>query len=66
MRCPRCVQAGTPHTVTMGMATVTLIASSPGYWNEKDQWVPPSPINTRTTTYHCSNGHTWQEEERVP
>lgn len=66
MRCPTCKAEGREHTVHEGMSSTTCMYGGPGYWNERDEWVPPANVNARTTSYWCSNGHQWQTSEPCP
>ena len=57
MICPVCKQEGKESRVTPGGARRTLMGWSPGYYDERGNWVPQRDPNWTTTDYSCSNGH---------
>lgn len=60
--CTKCEELKQMYTVTMPMSGVsTLLAYSPGYWDEQGNYVATKNPNTTTYTYTCSNGHTFSE-----
>jgi len=60
--CEECKSQGIKSKVFQGMSTRTL-ALSVHYWDENGREHTPDDINTTTTEYRCSNGHTWSEKE---
>lgn len=57
MKCPVCEKEDKKSKVFIGHSTSTLLAWTP-YYDEDGKFVNENP-NTRTTTYSCSNGHTF-------
>ena len=62
--CPECQKLGQKSRVYTGMTSQTLVAPV-HYWDENGDYVYETGVNTRITRYECSNGHTFQEEEKV-
>ncbi|GAH86400.1 unnamed protein product [marine sediment metagenome] len=59
MRCPECEKNGLKSKVYVGTSSTTLLASYP-YYDEEGNYHCDDP-NTITTSYSCSNGHSWSE-----
>ena len=59
MRCPECEQAGARHSVYEGISSRTAMMGSPAYWDENGHYHSAHDPNSTTTSYRCSNGHTW-------
>lgn len=56
--CPFCKDAGQTSCLTpSNISTSTLMAPTPGHYDERGEWVPSYDPNWHTTTYSCSNGH---------
>lgn len=62
MKCSECVKEGKKSIVNVGGTTVTAMATQ-HYFDEDGKEHVHNP-NTYSTTYFCSNGHTWGEGER--
>ena len=63
--CPECQAAGDKSTVHPGSASTTCMFSGSGHYDEGGKWVDPPKLNTRTTSFSCSNGHKWLTKEKV-
>jgi hypothetical protein len=60
MKCQKCIKEGKKSTILMPMyGTTTLMAYSPGYYDEDGNYQPSVNPNTTTYQYSCSNGHSW-------
>ena len=60
VECEICNQSGHSHKTYVGpYVSSTLLAGSPGYWDEAGVWHDPCDPNAMTRSYHCSNGHSW-------
>lgn len=57
MKCPVCVKKGLKSCVTVGYSTSTAMWC-PAYYNEDGKY-HDHDMNTRSTSYSCSYGHTW-------
>lgn len=64
MRCPTCVEEREPHKVWLDSSTVTVMMDD-AFWDEDDLPHRHDP-NVFTASYHCSNGHRFQERFRKP
>ena len=65
-KCSICVKEGQKSTVTMdSFGSCTLMACSPGHYDEDGKWVAPLPCNTCSRVGRCSRGHrvaeTWKQ-----
>ena len=60
--CPQCQELGLKSCVYVGTQTATLLAAIP-YYDEDGNFHYQDP-NTYTTSYSCSNGHTWAESKK--
>ena len=60
MKCERCVKEGKRSTVRVEDYTRTLLAVDSYY--DEDGFGHSHDPNTSTTTYRCSNGHTWKKD----
>jgi hypothetical protein len=61
-KCSICVKEGRKSTVTMdSYGSCTLLACSPGHYDEDGKWVAPPPCNTCSRSGKCSNGHSVSE-----
>ncbi len=60
--CLECQKAGLKSKVYLDMCSATLVHCGNGYWDEEGNFHPPEPCNTTTCSYHCSNGHSWEEK----
>jgi RNA polymerase subunit RPABC4/transcription elongation factor Spt4 len=59
MKCPVCVEKNLKSNVYVGMSTSTAMYCAPYY--DEDGKYHSHDGNTHTTSYSCSNGHTWAE-----
>ena len=58
--CKECEGEGKSYSVTEPQyGTTTLMGITPGYWDEAGEYHEPHNPNRTTTTYQCSNGHSW-------
>lgn len=58
--CEKCKNEGLKSTIQAPMyGTTTLLAYSPGYYDEDGIYHPNKNPNRTTYTYTCSNGHTF-------
>lgn len=63
--CPFCKEAGQKSQLHPSSASMTtLMASSPGYYDEDGKYVQVSDPNWTTRYYSCSNGHRFWAESR--
>ena len=62
MICSTCHDTGKTSRVYIGVSRITCMASR-SYYDEQGEFVPVK-ANTRTTTYRCTNGHTWDASEK--
>lgn len=62
MICEQCKNEGKTSTIhePMGGST-TLMAFSPGYYDEQGKYHATKNPNKTTYDYRCSNGHSWSE-----
>ena len=60
--CEECKSQNLKSKVFQGASTTTL-GLSIHYWDEDGKEHTPQDVNTTTTQYRCSNGHTWGEAE---
>lgn len=61
MKCPECIKVDKKSCVTEGVSSSTLMYF-PRYYDE-DGKLHSHDNNTHTTSYSCSNGHSWSESE---
>jgi len=59
--CPECKELKQKSTVTVGAQTTTLMAIRQ-YYDEEGNFHYEDP-NIHSTTYHCSEGHIFNERE---
>lgn len=59
MKCPECKKLGLKSKVYVGASSTTLLAFTP-YYDEEGNYHHNDP-NVITTSYTCSNGHSWWE-----
>lgn len=58
--CKQCESDNKKYTVQMPMyGTTTLMAFTPGYWDEDGKYIENENPNKTTFIYQCSNGHSW-------
>ena len=65
MICQKCRDLDLKSNVYPGPSYTTLIAVSPGYYDENGLYQHNSPYdspNVTKTEYSCSNGHKWEIE----
>ena len=61
-QCKVCIGKGDRYTAHVRYVTRTLLAASPGYWDEDGRWNnPPPDPNISTYHYSCSNDHYWTD-----
>lgn len=57
-KCSECIKEGRTSKVYIGGCMATLAAcGSSGYYDEAGVYRPPSPCNTTSCSWECSNGH---------
>lgn len=59
MKCPECVATGQASTLQIGPTFSTAMYSAPHY--DEDGEYHMHDLNTRTTSYSCSNGHSFSQ-----
>lgn len=60
--CEQCEKEGKKYTVQQPMyGMTTLLAYTPGYWDEEGNYIQNNNPNTTTYNYECSNGHSWSK-----
>lgn len=59
MKCPKCVEEGKRSRVEVVSARSTLLHAPMAY--DEDGVLQHHDPNTHTTTYRCSEGHSWVE-----
>lgn len=62
MKCPICQKEGKKSCVYEGITTSTCIYCQPYYDEEGKYHV--HDLNNHTTSYNCSNGHSWTKRRR--
>jgi hypothetical protein len=65
MRCPVCVEKEMRSALYPGGSFTTCMAGSPGHYDEAGDWVEGYDPNITTTSYGCTNGHTFVEKSRM-
>jgi hypothetical protein len=60
MKCPECEKLGFKSCVYPNGCSVTAMCSN-NYYDENGKYHVHN-MNTRTTHYTCSNGHSWVED----
>ena len=63
MKCTKCAKMGWESRAYI-MAEAQTLVFCPDYYDESSNKVRNRNRNVRTTHYHCSNGHNWEEESR--
>lgn len=61
MRCPECIEGGVKSRVFTNGSSTTLMGHSP-YYDEDGRYHNHDP-NIRQSSYRCSNGHAWSQED---
>ena len=62
--CPECRRQGRVSTVSLGETTNQLVTVAPWY-DERGGLHSGDNPSTTTTTFSCSNGHTWARTRRL-
>lgn len=62
MICPQCKEQGLKSMVYPGPSRTTLLYCQP-FYDEKGKY-HDHDMNTTTTSYQCSNGHSWEEKNK--
>lgn len=64
MICPYCKAENQKSCITPGPTSSTLMATTPGHYDEDGKWVRAKDPNWHTTEYYCSRGHRFTEMRR--
>lgn len=64
MKCPECIAEEKTSRVFPGGSSVTLLGHQP-YYDEEGVYHSHDP-NWFSTSYRCSNGHSWGDRHRNP
>lgn len=62
MKCPDCVKEGLKSNVYPGHSYTTAMFCRPYY--DEDGKLHVHDMNTTTTSYYCSNNHTWSKSHQ--
>ena len=62
MKCPECEKLGLKSKIFVGASSSTLLAAMP-YYDEEGNY-HYNDLNTTSTSYTCSNGHSWTESNK--
>lgn len=63
--CPECQKNGQKSRIMIGLSRTTKLMIPRPYYDEEGNYVCSKNPNTRITEYSCSNGHKWEEHNKI-